>query len=136
MAEKRLQCVVVTPERTVLDRPADYVAIPLYDGELGVLPGRAPLIGKLGCGDLRVLHGETTEHFYIDGGFAQVRENVVTLLTPLAVKAAELNQTTIKEKMLAAEKPAATSEDRQKQQEVIEKGRVQLRVAAKAPKVY
>jgi F-type H+-transporting ATPase subunit epsilon len=41
-----LQCVVVTPERAVLDEPADFVALPMYDGELGVLPGRAPLIGR------------------------------------------------------------------------------------------
>ena len=50
---KKLQCVVVTPERAVLDEPADFVVLPLYDGELGVLPGRAPLIGRLGYGELR-----------------------------------------------------------------------------------
>ena len=33
-----LQCVVVTPERAVLDEPADFVALPMYDGELGILP--------------------------------------------------------------------------------------------------
>ncbi len=37
-----LQCVVVTPERTLLDEPVQFVALPLHDGELGVLPGRAP----------------------------------------------------------------------------------------------
>ena len=39
------QCVVVTPERGLLDQAADFVVLPMYDGELGVLPGRAPLIG-------------------------------------------------------------------------------------------
>ena len=48
---KKVRCVIVTPERAVLDQPADFVALPLYDGELGVLPGRAPLIGRLGIGD-------------------------------------------------------------------------------------
>ena len=38
---KRLQCVVVTPEKTLLDETVDFVALPLYDGELGVLPGRS-----------------------------------------------------------------------------------------------
>ena len=42
----RLQCVVVTPERTLFDQLVDFVALPLYDGELGVLPGRTPLIGR------------------------------------------------------------------------------------------
>ena len=51
--DDRLQCVVVTPERTLFDELVDFVALPLYDGELGVLPGRAPLIGRLGYGELR-----------------------------------------------------------------------------------
>ncbi len=49
----RLQCVVVTPERTLFDELVEFVALPLYDGELGVLPGRTPLIGRLGYGELR-----------------------------------------------------------------------------------
>ena len=53
----RLQCVVVTPERTLLDELVDFVALPLYDGELGVLPGRSPLIGRLGYGELRTRIG-------------------------------------------------------------------------------
>ena len=43
-----LRCVVVTPERTELDREAEYVSLPMFDGELGVLKGRAPMIGRLG----------------------------------------------------------------------------------------
>ena len=80
----RLQCIVVTPERAVLDESADFVALPMFDGELGVLPGRAPLIGRLGYGELRVRIGEHTQHFYVDGGFAQVHANIVTVLTAKA----------------------------------------------------
>ena len=50
-AEKSLHCVVVTPERAVVDETADFVVLPMLDGELGVLPGRAPLIGRLGFGE-------------------------------------------------------------------------------------
>jgi len=53
-SEKHLQCVVVTPEQAVLDETTDFVAVPMLDGELGVLPGRAPLIGRLGTGDAAV----------------------------------------------------------------------------------
>ena len=66
-----LQCVVVTPERALLDEPADFVVLPMYDGELGVLPGRAPLIGRLGFGEMRVRRGGQTERYYVDGGFAR-----------------------------------------------------------------
>src|SRR5262245_33542710 len=86
-----LRCVVVTPERALLDETVDFVALPMYDGELGVLPGRAPLIGRLGYGELRIRRGDTVRRFYVDGGFAQVRANVVTVLTPRALKAEEID---------------------------------------------
>src|SRR5437016_14214321 len=88
---KLLQCTVVTPERALLDEPADFVALPMYDGELGVLPGRAALIGRLGYGELRIRRGEATQRFFVDGGFAQVRSNTVTVLTGRALKAEEID---------------------------------------------
>ena len=45
--------VVVTPERTLFDELVEFVALPLFDGELGILPGRSPMIGRLGFGELR-----------------------------------------------------------------------------------
>jgi hypothetical protein len=49
-----MQCIIVTPERTVFDRPAEFVALTLFDGELGVAPGHAPMIGRLGFGEMRI----------------------------------------------------------------------------------
>src|SRR5437763_2455271 len=83
----RLQCVVVTPERTLFDHLVDFVALPLYDGELGVLPGRTPLIGRLGFGELRTKEGTTAHRYFVDGGFVQVRDDVVTVLTNRATPA-------------------------------------------------
>src|SRR5437588_3755559 len=83
----RLQCVVVTPERTLFDQLVDFVALPLYDGELGVLPGRTPLIGRLGFGELRTKEGGATKRYFVDGGFVQVRDDVVTVLTNRATPA-------------------------------------------------
>ena len=92
-AEKKpgeaIRCVVVTPERTVLDEQVDFVALPIYDGELGVLPGRSPLIGRLGYGELRTRNGTETRRYFVDGGFAQVRDNGVTVLTNRAIAAAQ-----------------------------------------------
>ena len=127
-----LQCVVVTPERALLDEPADFVALPMYDGELGVLPGRAPLIGRLGYGELRTRHGAETKRFFVDGGFAQVRANVVTVLTPQAVRAEEINPTTAAQALEAAQVPAASPEARVNQMKAQERARAQLRVARRA----
>tara|TARA_A100001391_G_scaffold196710_1_gene175698 strand:- start:199 stop:585 length:387 start_codon:yes stop_codon:yes gene_type:complete len=80
-----IRCVVVTPERTELDREADFVALPMYDGELGVQTGRAPMIGRLGYGVLRLQTSEGAKRFFVDGGFAQVEANVVSILTARAI---------------------------------------------------
>ncbi len=79
--DKKLQCVVVTPEKAVFDEPADMVILPMIDGELGVQPGRAALVGRLGKGQLRLKRGTDTRIWQIEGGFAQVRSDVVTVLT-------------------------------------------------------
>jgi F-type H+-transporting ATPase subunit epsilon len=126
-----LQLIVVTPERTVLDEKAEFVALPMYDGELGVLSGRAPLIGRLGTGELRLSHGATTHRYFIDGGFAQVRANVVTVLTSKAIKAEEIDTAAAQAQIDAAQQPGTTPEARTAQQEAAAKARVQLRVAAK-----
>jgi F-type H+-transporting ATPase subunit epsilon len=91
--EKKLQCVVVTPEKTLFDEWVDFVALPLYDGEVGILPGRTPLIGRLGFGELRTKTGEVVKRYFVDGGFVQVRANVVTVLTNRAVPAQEIDAT-------------------------------------------
>ncbi|MHC5541186.1 ATP synthase F1 subunit epsilon, partial [Singulisphaera rosea] len=90
----RLQCVVVTPERTLFDDVVEFVVLPLYDGELGILPGRSPLIGRLGFGELRTKEAGDTKRYFIDGGFAQVRDDIVTVLTNRAIPAAQIDTAT------------------------------------------
>jgi F-type H+-transporting ATPase subunit epsilon len=125
---RTLQCVVVTPERAVLDEPADFVALPMYDGELGVLPGRAPLIGRLGFGELRIRQGVQTQHYFIEGGFAQVRQNTVTVLTQRAQRAEDINPEAAAQALAQALAPAATEAARSSQVREQERARAQLRV--------
>ena len=87
----QLTCIIVTPEETALEQEADFVALPLFDGEAGVAPGHSPLIGRLGFGEMRVRQGDTVERFYVDGGFVQVRGNVVSVLTNRATLAADVD---------------------------------------------
>ncbi len=84
---ERIQCVVVTPERTLFDELVEFVSLPLFDGELGVLPGRSPLIGRLGFGELRTKALGGTKRYFVDGGFVQVRDDLVTVLTNRAIPA-------------------------------------------------
>ena len=79
-----LHVVVISPEKTIFEGEAESVVAPAWDGELGILRGHAPLMALLGEGDLRVRSGGKTEHFHVEGGFLQVVENVVTVLSERA----------------------------------------------------
>jgi F-type H+-transporting ATPase subunit epsilon len=130
MAE--LTCVIVTPEQTAFDEAVDFVAVPLYDGELGILPGRAPLIGRLGYGELRIRQAGRTLHYYIDGGFVQVADNVVSILTNRAVLAERVNAEAASALLESAVRRHAATEDQQVVRDrQIAQARAQLRVAGK-----
>jgi F-type H+-transporting ATPase subunit epsilon len=120
-----LRCVVVTPERALLDAEVDFVALPMYDGELGVLPGRAALIGRLGPGELRTRHGQETRHFFVDGGFAQIHNNIVTVLTPRALKSTEINRQAAEQALETAKTASGGAEERLKAEA---RARAQLRL--------
>jgi F-type H+-transporting ATPase subunit epsilon len=126
---RSLQCVVVTPERAVLDETADFVSLPMYDGELGVLPGRAPLVGRLGYGELRIRRGDRTERYFIDGGFAQIRNNAVTVLTPRALRPEAIDVHVAKQALDAARTPTTTDGEMESHLKAQERARAQLRIA-------
>ena len=127
---KQLQCVVVTPERAVLDEPAEFVALPMYDGELGVLPGRAPLIGRLGAGELRLKQRGAARRFFVDGGFAQVRSDTVTVLTPRAVPADAIDPQAARQELTAAQAAVPKStEEQDARRRAEQRARAMLRLA-------
>jgi F-type H+-transporting ATPase subunit epsilon len=127
---KQLKCVVVTPEKAVLDEPAEFVALPMFDGELGVLPGRAPLIGRLGPGELRLQQHGVSRRLFVDGGFAQVRSNVVTVLTARAVPAESIDPQTARQDLTAAQAAVPKSSDEQEARRKAEdRARAMIRVA-------
>ena len=100
--EKPLRCLIVAPEQTLFDEVVQFVALPLYDGELGISPGRAPLIGRLGYGELRVTRDGRIERFYVDGGFVQVKQNVVSVLTNRASTAESIDPESAAESLQTA----------------------------------
>ena len=127
---KPLQVVVVTSEQTALEQEAEFVAPPLYDGEIGIAPDHSPLIGRLGYGEMRIKTGGKTLHFYIDGGFVQVVDNVVSILTNRAVPASKLDIAVAQAQLSSAmAKPANTPELLAIRDRSINQARAQIRVA-------
>lgn len=79
-----LKLEVVTPSRRVLEARAHEVRIPGALGELGVLPGHTQLLTSLGTGHVTWFDGDTTGSLVVQGGFAEVQPDAVTVLASVA----------------------------------------------------
>jgi len=112
MAEyvRRFRCQVITPEKQLGPFEAVSVIFPAADGQVGVLNDRAPLIALLGAGPLRIrsIDGRLTEYF-VSGGFAQVRQNVTTILTEQCVPLSELDAAAAQKELDEAQAMSAGS---------------------------
>ena len=97
------QCSVVTPERAVLECDAKSVVLPAWDGEVGILRNRAPIVCRLGIGELRVETPSEKHTLFLDGGFAEMSDNRLTILTSAARRPDELSQEEIDSNLEAAQ---------------------------------
>jgi F-type H+-transporting ATPase subunit epsilon len=131
-----MECIVVTPEAAVRDGTAVFVALPLYDGEIGIAPLHAPMIGRLGYGEMRIRSGDgKVERFYVDGGFVQVVNNIVYVLTNRAIPADKVNATAAAEQLATARtRPTPTPELLAIRDRLERQARGQLWVARRAGK--
>jgi F-type H+-transporting ATPase subunit epsilon len=82
---------ILTPERTVCSEDADIVIARALDGEIGILSNHAPLVAALDIAPLRYKK-DGIEHFVaVNGGFMEVKDNRISILTPSAETAAEID---------------------------------------------
>jgi F-type H+-transporting ATPase subunit epsilon len=80
-----LKVSVISPEAVLFEGETDSVVAPAYDGEVGILTGHAPLMALLGNGQLRL--GGAARRFSVSGGFMQVLNNQVRVVTEKATAA-------------------------------------------------
>ncbi len=80
----RMSVAVISPERTIFEGAADMVVAPAWDGEVGILRHHAPMLALLGEGDVRIRLGTSEQRFFVSGGFLQVAEDAVTILSERA----------------------------------------------------
>ena len=76
-----LKVSVISPEAVLYEGDADSVVAPAFDGEVGILTGHAPMMALLGKGVLRLGSGQ---RFNVEGGFLQVVDNNVRVVTEKA----------------------------------------------------
>ena len=94
--------MLVTPEKTLIDQNVDSLRFPLFDGQMGVLPGRAPLVGRMGYGELVYNDAAGAHSYFVDGGFVQIKSGIVTVLTNRAILARDLKRQQAEEQLKQA----------------------------------
>lgn len=85
------QLEIVTPEKKVVDTPAEEAQIPGKNGYLGILPGHAPLITELAVGEISFREQGTEQRLAVAWGFAEVLPDKVTILAETAERPAEID---------------------------------------------
>ena len=107
-----LNLVLVTPEKTLFDRPVSSIRLPMFDGSAGIYPGRAPLVGRLGVGELNLNAADgTSESYFIDGGFVQVKGATVSVLTNSAQPTSEIDREEAQAELKKASAEKAVGDD-------------------------
>jgi len=76
----QLRLVVLTPERELVDEMVLEVTAPGAYGQIGVLPNHAALVTSLEAGTLSYKTARGESRLGIEGGFAEVRDDVMTVL--------------------------------------------------------
>jgi F-type H+-transporting ATPase subunit epsilon len=133
-----LNVTITTPEGLAYEGEARIVVVPALDGELGILPRHAPLIGQLGPGELRVSQaaGSEAQRWFIDGGFVQVLRDKVVVIAARAEAGKKFDGARAEEDLraLLGQTPPAGEEgraDRQGRAEKIRVARARVRFAAR-----
>ena len=106
-----MQCDVVSVNESIYSGTISMLIAKGAGGELGILPGHAPLVTLLQPGPIRVqLENGTEEVIYVSGGVLEVQPHVVTVLADSATRAHDLDEAAI----LEARKQAETLMQNQK----------------------
>lgn len=87
---------IVSAEHEIYSGEAAMVFCPAELGEVGIAPGHAPLVTKMGPGEVRVKDAEGNESaFYVSGGMLEVQPKIVTVLSDTAQRAEDLDEAAI-----------------------------------------
>lgn len=123
---------MVSVERSLFEGEADFILARGQEGELGILPGHAPLITTLKPGELVIRHGGGSESLFVGGGYLEVLPDRVTVLADVAERADEISVESAEEarrdaqERLSGELPPA---EQAEMQVILEQAEARLRLA-------
>jgi len=107
MANRKLFCEVVSPERIVYSGEADLVVAHGIEGELGIMSQHIPMVTPLEIGELRVKKDNEQEYIAVCGGYLEFRDDKLTVLADSAEIAAQIDVARAEAKRLEREREIA-----------------------------
>jgi F-type H+-transporting ATPase subunit epsilon len=133
-----IELEIVTPERLLVHEQVESVEIPGKAGEIGVLPGHAPLITELTIGEISYKHGGISEHLSVAWGFAEILPQKVTILAQTAERPQDIDVKRAQEAKARAEaalQKAAPDLDFEATLNALRRAEVRLKVSLYASSV-
>ena len=134
----QLHLKIVTPEKMIFDEEVNMVTLPSSEGQLGILPHHANLMAKLVPGELRITRpasggkkGNSTEVMAVGGGFLQMADNTLTIMTDLATLEKDIDERAVEEAKKRAEaalEQKLSDEEYTETMAILEKSLAQLRI--------
>ena len=130
--ERKINCSILTPERSVYEGDVDFVVVQAHDGELGFLFNHAPLIAELGVGEIRLRQKSDVEYLFVEGGLVELRDNKLIVLAENALKRSEIDSKEIESRMkeIEAVDLEQFSEERFEMQAELKNLKARLKVAS------
>ena len=102
---------IVTPDGPVYDSEVSMVIVKTVTGEMGILPGHIPTVAPLAVSAVRLKKDNNTEVVTVSGGFVEIRPDKVTILTPSAELADNIDIARAKEAVKRAEQRLQSKQD-------------------------
>jgi F-type H+-transporting ATPase subunit epsilon len=126
----------VTPERALAHEDVDELQLPGEEGYFGVLPGHAPLLAALRTGEMWYRKGGEVHYAFIDGGFAEVLPDRVSIMAQVAERAEDIDLQRAEAAKLRAEnvlsKPSAADTDAERTRIAMLRAITRLNVASRS----
>ena len=116
---------LITPEAILLEASITAAQVPAFDGLVGVLSHRQPLLAKLGTGILRLDTTAGSQRFMVSGGYAQMKDETLTILTTEAIPTTQVTP-----QMISAEQAKLSAVKGTDLKDMEERQRLQSRIAA------
>jgi F-type H+-transporting ATPase subunit epsilon len=108
----QIQFELVSPERLLVSQAVEMVVVPGAEGDIGVLPGHAPLISNVRPGIIAVFeNNKVAQRIFVAGGFAEVTPERCTVLAEAAILLEDIDRAAVEADMRNAREDLADAKD-------------------------